>query len=107
MEPHQPDCDSFDTEPDGIKKPCNCRVSWADCTIRPEKAQDKATIEKLRDMIAGKATIMSDDELDLLSHLDSSNAIRSMPNPKQVGTKDRWLCWIEQRDVKRLKLETP
>lgn len=65
----------------------------------------KSTIEKLRLMTEGKAQILSDQELDRLCAFDISNLIRSKPNPKQVGTKDRWECWIEKRDLRRFDCE--
>lgn len=63
---------------------------------------EKAAIEKLRSMTQGHIEIMSDADLDLLCKIDLSNAIRSRPNPNQVGTLDRWECWIERRDIVRL-----
>lgn len=60
---------------------------------------NKAPIEKLRSMVQGNSEVMSDADLDLLTGFDVSNVIRSRPNSKQVGTLDRWECWIERRDL--------
>lgn len=62
---------------------------------------EEATITKLRLLFKGKEQVMSDEELDTLSKLDASNVIRTRPNPQQVGVKDRWIAWVEQRDVGR------
>lgn len=60
---------------------------------------------KLSEMANGKLVICSDAELDAMAVFDVSNLVRSRPNPNQLGTKDRWECWIEQRDLKRFELK--
>jgi hypothetical protein len=64
----------------------------------------KTTLEKLNEMMGGKLVVCSDAELDSLVPFDVSNAIRSRPNPAQVGTLDRWECWIERRDIKNMTI---
>lgn len=63
--------------------------------------EDISPLNKLSEMVQGKIVIMSDEQLDLLCPFDVSNLIRSRPNPNQCGTKDRWECWIERRDLSR------
>lgn len=60
-------------------------------------------VAKLEALMTGDIVIMSDDDLDLLCKFDASNVIRSRPNPAQIGTKDRYECWIERRDLQKLK----
>lgn len=61
-------------------------------------------LTKLAELADGKQVICSDEDLDAMTPFDLSNIIRSMPNPQQVGTKDRWLCWIERRDLNRFTI---
>lgn len=63
----------------------------------------QSAFAKLDTMLHGQSVIMSDDELDNLANFDASNVVRSKPNTKRVGTKDTYECWIERRDVKRIK----
>ena len=60
---------------------------------------------KLSEMANGKLVICSDAELDAMIPFDVSNIVRSRPNPNQLGTLDRWECWIEKRDLARFELE--
>lgn len=63
----------------------------------------RAAFQKLKAMMEGEVVICSDDELDLIAPFDAANCIRSKPNKSAVGTKDTWECWIERRDVQKLK----
>ena len=62
----------------------------------------KSPLEKLNEMAQGEIVICSDSDLDSMAVFDRSNLIRSRPNPARVGMKDRWECWIEQRDINHL-----
>ena len=61
-------------------------------------------LKKLSQLAGGDLVICSDAELDAMAAFDVSNIIRSRPNPQQVGARDQWECWIEQRDLKRFQL---
>lgn len=63
----------------------------------------KSPLEKLNELASGKIVICSDEDLEAMCPFDVSNFIRSRPNPTQCGIKDRWECWIEQRDINKLK----
>lgn len=61
-------------------------------------------------LLAGERFIVSDDTMDaLLARYgdaatepdDRVHRIRTKPNPHQVGTRDRWIAWIDQRDIDR------
>lgn len=63
----------------------------------------KSPLEKLNEMAEGKRVICSDADLDAMLPFDRANFVRSIPNKGQVGTKDQWECWIEYRDIQKLK----
>lgn len=46
---------------------------------------------KLQRMFTGERVVCSDADLDVL---EQSHEVRSIPNPRQIGTVDKWLCWI-------------
>jgi hypothetical protein len=59
---------------------------------------DSTLQAKLVSMTAGNPEVMSDDQLNaleaLLNETNQTTSIRSIPNPRQIGTKDSYLCWI-------------
>ena len=51
-------------------------------------------IHKRNVVQSGHDAIFSDEEISLLeSEVDN---IRSLHNPKQIGTKDAWLAWVKK-----------
>jgi len=48
--------------------------------------------EKLKQLIAGKIVITGDVEMDQLEA--EWECIRSLPNPDQVGTQDKYIAWV-------------
>lgn len=53
-------------------------------------------LQKLESMKLGNALVVSDDDLDEISVLDddSTNRVRSIPNPNRVGILDAYIAWI-------------
>lgn len=49
---------------------------------------------KFDHILLGEQIVCTDDDLDAFAEEDCSNLIRSIPNPQQTGTLDRWLASI-------------
>ena len=56
-------------------------------------------VSKVESMIKGKSVILSNDDLDFIQSNAESFEIHSFHNPRQLGTKDQWLCWIGDADT--------
>ena len=56
--------------------------------------------QKLNAMKKGKTVVTNEKELDEMLELgdDAIYHVRSVPNPKRVGTKDVYVAWIGEAD---------
>ncbi len=68
--------------------------SWSDGS--PDDVTESAVaMKKLAAMRAGKVVVVDDKTMGEIEDLvDSGEELRSLPNPKQVGIKDRYVAWI-------------
>lgn len=48
---------------------------------------------KFEKLLQGERVICSDADLDVL---EQEGEIRSVRNPRQIGTLDRWVCWLDR-----------
>jgi hypothetical protein len=53
--------------------------------------------KKHREMMAGKKVVVSDDDMEALEQMPNANYLASVPNPKQVGTKDKYLAYYKNK----------
>jgi len=54
--------------------------------------------EKFQAMKSGERVVVGDRELDHIEAIDDPSILhlRSIPNPRQIGTLDRYIAWIEK-----------
>ena len=49
---------------------------------------------KIARIKAGEKVVCSDEDMDAIEASDIGLSVRSVVNPQQVGTKDRWLAFV-------------
>lgn len=68
---------------------------------------DTVTQEKVYQMLDGHTIILSDEQYDQIIGYRITNYMRSIVNSDQVGTKDKWKCWINSASLKRANGDFP
>ena len=62
---------------------------------------DAYLTDKCQRLLNGEEILFTDGELDELLPYNISVYIASKPNPNRVGTKDRWIAFIEPNSRER------
>lgn len=82
-----------------VKHPGQSKISLltAGKTKESVEESDAAIKHKYDRMQRGQTVVVSDEDLTSLEAMDNWKNLASKPNPKQVGSKDRYLAWFKDK----------